>query len=354
MGGPRHLPLRPHQDPRRDLLDRHAAADGQRLAARRPRLLLHPHRPDRPLPADARPRGLLPDGLGRQRPADRAPGAELLRRPLRPVAALRPGLRPAGEAATPSDQIPISPAQLRRAVRAADRRGREGVRDAVAPARAVGRLVAPLHDDRRAAHGRVAARRSCATSPAARPTRPRRRRCGTSTSAPRSRRPSWRTASVPAPTTGSPSTARTATVASSRPPGPSCSRRASRWSPIPTTSATSRCSARTVRTPLFGVEVPVARAPPGRAREGHRHRDDLHVRRPHRRHLVARAAAADPRRHRPRRPPAAGRRRTAWTRPAALRASSPARRSTRRARTIVEHAARVRRPDGEPRRSRTR
>ena len=73
-----------------------------RLAARRPRLLLHAHRPDRALPADAGQVGVLPDGLGRQRPADRAPGAELLRRPLRPVAALRRRLHPAGEAATPS------------------------------------------------------------------------------------------------------------------------------------------------------------------------------------------------------------------------------------------------------------
>ena len=40
-------------------------------------------------------RGLLPDGLGRQRPAHRAPGAELLRRALRPVAAVRPRLRAA-------------------------------------------------------------------------------------------------------------------------------------------------------------------------------------------------------------------------------------------------------------------
>ena len=49
----RHLPLRPHRRPRRGLLDRHAAADGQRVAARRPRLQLHPHRHHRPLPAHA-------------------------------------------------------------------------------------------------------------------------------------------------------------------------------------------------------------------------------------------------------------------------------------------------------------
>ena len=80
---------------------------------------------------------------------------------------------------------------------AARRRGREGVRGAVAPPRAVGRLVADLHDDRRARRGARRSARSCATSPAARRTRPRRRRCGTSTTAPRSRRPSSKTARLP-------------------------------------------------------------------------------------------------------------------------------------------------------------
>ena len=44
----------------------------------------------------------------------------------------------------------------------------------------------------------------------------------------------------------------------SRPPGPSCSPPASPSSPTPTTSATARCSAPTVTTPVFGVEVPVS------------------------------------------------------------------------------------------------
>ena len=76
--------------------------------------------------------------------------------------------------------------------------------------------------------------------------------------------------------------------------------------------------------PLFGTDGAHAavrrrgaraRPPAGRPRQGHRHRHDLHVRRPHRRHLVARAAAADPRDHRSRRadpaptPPAGHRRR---------------------------------------------
>jgi hypothetical protein len=69
--------------PRRDVRRRHAAADRVGLAARRPRLQLHAHRGHRPLPAHAGPDRLLPDGIGRQRPAERAPGAELLPRPLR-------------------------------------------------------------------------------------------------------------------------------------------------------------------------------------------------------------------------------------------------------------------------------
>ena len=72
---------------RRRLLDRHAAADRQRIAARRPRLFLHAHRRHRAVQADARQGRVLSDGMGRQRPADRAARAELLRRPLRSVAA---------------------------------------------------------------------------------------------------------------------------------------------------------------------------------------------------------------------------------------------------------------------------
>ena len=80
------------------LRHRHPAAHGVGLPAHRPHVLLHPHRRRRPLPAHAGLRGLLPDGVGRQRPPHRAPGAELLRRPLRPEPALRPVLLAAGEA----------------------------------------------------------------------------------------------------------------------------------------------------------------------------------------------------------------------------------------------------------------
>ena len=88
MGGRRYLPVRPLAAARGGLRDRHPAAHGERQPAHRARVLVHPHRPDRTLPADARQDRLLPDGVGRQRAADRAPCGELLRGPLRPLAAL--------------------------------------------------------------------------------------------------------------------------------------------------------------------------------------------------------------------------------------------------------------------------
>ena len=66
---------------------------------------------------------------------------------------------------------------------------------------------------------------------------------------------------------------------------------------------------------------PGARPPGGRARQGRRHRDVLHLRRPHRRHVVARAAAAGPHADRPRRPAARARP------PSGSRAGRPRRRT---------------------------
>ena len=106
----------------------------------------------------------------------------------------------------------------------------------------------------------------------------------------------------------------------------------------------SRCSAREVITPLFGVRVPVQAAPARRSREGHRHRDDLHVRRRHRRDLVARAVAAGPRDHPAERRAAAGRRgasagwesRRSGARAAGTTTSSPASRPSKARARIVE------------------
>ncbi len=95
---------------------------------------------------------------------------------------------------------------------------------------------------------------------------------------------------------------RASTTSRSRRPGPSWCRRASPWWPTPTTSATRPLFGTTVHTPLFGVEVPVLAHRAGRARQGLGHRHDLHLRRHHRRHLVARAQPADPLDHRAQRP----------------------------------------------------
>ena len=92
LGGRPGIPVRPVPAARRGVRDRHAAAHRVRVAARRARVLVHAHRHHGPVPADDGQGGLLPDRLGRQRAADRAAGAERLRRALRPVAALRPGL----------------------------------------------------------------------------------------------------------------------------------------------------------------------------------------------------------------------------------------------------------------------
>ena len=72
-------------------------------------------------------------------------------------------------------------------------------------------------------------------------------------------------------------------------------RRARRASRRRAVSAAVR--ARRSITPLFGVRVPVKAHPLADPAEGQRHRDDLHVRRHHRRHLVARAEPAGAGRH---------------------------------------------------------
>ena len=167
-------------------------------------------------------RGLLSDGLGRQRPADRAPRAELLRRALRPDAALRPGASTSDAGATGPTSRPVVAAQLHRALRAADGRGREGVRG---PLPRLGLSVDwTLRTPRSAsASRRISQLAFLRLLRAGLAYTPRRRRCGTSTSEPRSRRPRSRTASTTAPTTGSRSTARTAPARSrSRRRGRSC------------------------------------------------------------------------------------------------------------------------------------
>ena len=156
-----------------------------------------------------------------------------------------PDFEPPAEPGPRTPRRPDQPAELRRAVRAAHRRGREGLRGAVPPARPVGRLVATSTPP-----STTAAR---APQPAGVPAQPRprrglpgrgARRCGTSTSAPPSPRPSSRTASCPAPTTARlPPRRRRRRRPHRHHPARAARRAASRSSPTPTTSATSRCSA---------------------------------------------------------------------------------------------------------------
>ena len=112
-----------------------------------------------------------------------------------------------------------------------------------------------------------------------------------------------RTASCRGRTTSSCSPAPTARCLST-PPGRSCCPPAWPSSPTPTTSATSRSSASGPPRRCSASSVPDRRPRAGRPREGHRRRDDLHLRRHHRRHVVARAVAAGPRHRAARRPPA--------------------------------------------------
>ena len=81
-------------------------------------------------------------------------------------------------------------------------------------------------------------------------------------------------------------------LSSSTPPGPSWSPPAWPSWPIPSDERYRRLVGTTVRTPLFGVEVPVHAHPLADPGEGHRHRHGLHLRRHHRRHVVARAATS--------------------------------------------------------------
>ena len=259
MGGRGHLRVRPHGHARAGVLGRHPAADGVGLAARRARVQLHPHRHRRPLPAHARQARLLPDGLGRQRPAHRAPRPELLRRAVRAEPAVRPGLhrarrspassRSRSRARTSSSSARRSPPRTRRRSRSCG---------AATACRSTGRTATRPSTPGPA---RSASARSCATSSAARPTCRWRRRCGTSRSAPPWRRPSSRTASTPARGTGSRTTAtarRDVFIETTRPELiPACVALIAhpddeRYQPLFGT---------TVRSPLFDVEVPVLAHP---------------------------------------------------------------------------------------------
>ena len=151
-----------------------------------------------------------------------------------------------------------------------------------------------LYDDRRAAPGGRPSAPSSACSRGARPTSRRRPRCGTSTSAWRSSQAELEDRELPGAyhgvRFGGTDGEAGIVIETTRP------------ELIPACVALGRASRRrAVRAPLRSRgHHPVVRgagAGPGpparRSREGLGHRDDLHLRRHHRRGLVARAAAAD-------------------------------------------------------------
>ena len=245
---------------------------------------------------------LLSDGLGRQRAAHRTARPELLRRAVRPHLAVRPrrSCRPRSPAKEP---VPISRPnflELCERLVAEDEAAFEELW------RRLGlsvdwsltyTTVGP------AARAHAVSARSCATSRAARRTRPTRRRSGTSTSAPRSRRPSSKTARCRARTTRCASTGRRAATSLIDTTRPELLAACVAVVAHPDDERYQPLFGTEVVTPLYGVARARRRAPSRRSREGNRHRDDLHVRRHHRRRVVARAAtpdARDPRHRRPR------------------------------------------------------
>ena len=167
---------------------------------------------------------------------------------------------------------------------------------------------------------RSASARSCATSSAARPTCRWRRRCGTSRSAPPWRRPSSRTASTPARGTGSRTTVPMRTIVH-RDHAPRADPRLRRAHRAPRRRALPAAVRHHGALAAVRRRGPGARAPGRRDGPRRRHRHVLHVRRPHRRPVVARARPAQPHGDQPRRPAAARDARVdhVGARPAALR-----------------------------------
>ena len=286
LGGGGDLPLRRHRHPLRGLLHRHPPAHGVGVAPHGLCLRLRADRRHRPLPAHAGLEGLLPDGLGRQRAADRTPGAELLRGALRPLAALRPGLllaRRAGQGRRPGE-----PAELHRAVRRAHGGGRAGLRGAVAAHRALGRLGPHLRHHRRA---------QPAHQPTHVPAQPGARR-GLLLGGPHPvgrRLPDGRGPGRD----GGPREGGRLPPAALRRHGdrdhPARAGRRLRGAGRPPRRRALRGAVRHDRAhPALRGGGAGAGPPPGRAGQGLGHRHDLHVRRRDRRGVVARARPADP------------------------------------------------------------
>ena len=267
----------------------------------------HAHRPGRALSADARQGSVLPDGVGRQRPADRAPRAELLRRALRSVAAVRPVVHAAAD--KPDKQpISVSRPNFIELCDAADGRRREGVRSTCGSYLGLSVDWSMTY----ATIGKRCAARVAAGVPAAARARPRLSGRGADAVgrglSNRSRAGRARgSRACPARTTGfvrEIGWRRVVEIETTRP------------ELIPACVALVAHPDDARYQPLFGTDVDHAAvrracagegARAGRSRKGQRHRDDLHLRRHHRRDVVARARAAGARGRSSRRHAAAGR-----------------------------------------------
>ena len=239
------LSLRPHRTARADLLDRHAAADGQRLAPRRPRVLATPT----PTPSPAT------SACAARRSSTRWAGTTTA---CPPSAGSRTTTASAATRRSPYDPDFAPPdkpgartgrrSRRRNFVELCDRLDRDDEKAFEALWRRLGLSVDwshDLHDHRRPRPRR--------TSPAGVPAQPGARR-GVPAEAPTLWDVDFRTAVAQAELEDRELPGAYHRIAfhradgdgdvcSSRPRGPSCSPRASRSSPIPTTSATSRCSA---------------------------------------------------------------------------------------------------------------
>jgi hypothetical protein len=296
----RHLPLRPHPGPGRRLLDRHAAAHGVGLAARRPRLQLHPHRHHRPLPAHAGkavfyPMGWDDNGLPTERRVENFYGVRCDPSvPYDPGFTGRPPAGPRTRTSSPSAAATSSSCANELTARPTSRSSRTC--SATSGCRSTGRSPTPRSAIASPRISQRAFLRNLARGEAY--SARRRRRLWDVTFQTAVAQAELEDRERPAPTT----TARL-------PPHRRRRRHGHRHHPARAARQLRRLVAHPDDEryqPLFGTTVTTpcsasrsrSRPPSRRARQGHRHRDDLHLRRPHRRHLVARARPADPGRHR--------------------------------------------------------